>query len=392
MSLWSYESQLLLILAAPLTLWFSKRREARPRPAILAAWYVMPAIYVLVAAGLYLNRTAGDYQASVLRKDWSAAAIAADWWFNITASLEFWKWSDNLPWSLSPGWLSFFALVGVVVYVAGWCGVLAVGDRRKEVAPLAPAAWLGVVLAGLAALALSFPAYLLLQGAALLWRTQFLSGIGAALTLASVAGLAASMLPGRWLRASVFLAVGALVAAFGVDAALRLAASHDEIWSRQRQAVEAILSVAPRLPERAVVLAVNVPKANDPFGHNMWFNFALKLAYPGSRISGVYFYDNGAPADGNHLHLESAEWVWDRSFESPGYERQGVEKTLAIAYDSVKTARILEDLPALVSPQDAAQSRYAPGAVVLEGSPSPRAVRRYSPCPDWWWTLSPKPD
>jgi hypothetical protein len=392
MSLWSYESQLLLILAAPLTLWFSKPREARPRPAVFAAWYIMPAIYVLVAAALYLNRTAGDYQASVLRKDWSAAAIASDWWFNITASLEFWKWSDNLPWSLSPGWLSGFGLLGAVVYVAGWCGVLAVGDKRKEVVPFAPAAWLGVLLAGLAALALSFPAYLLLQGAALLWRTQFLSGIGSALTLASLAGLAASILPGRWLRASVFLAVGALVAVFGVAAALRLAASHDEIWSRQRQAVEALLSVAPRLPERAVVLAVNVPKANDPFGHNMWFNFALKLAYPGSRVSGVYFYDNGAPADGNHLHLESTEWVWDRSFESPGYQRQGVEKTLAISYDSLKTARILEELPALVSPQDGAQSRYSPRAVVLDGLPSPRAVRRYFPCPDWWWTLSPKPD
>jgi hypothetical protein len=234
------------------------------------------------------------------RKDWSPAAIARDGWFNISASLGFWKWHENRLWNLAPEWLSGLALLGAAIYLCGWAGLLSV--ERRAVVSRGPGAWLGALLAGLAAVVLSFPAYLLLEGAALLWRTQFLSGIGTALAWASVAALAASLLPGRWPRASVFLVMGGLVAWFGVSNALRLAAAHDNIWSRHRRAMEAMLVEAPRLPERSVVVAVNVPKADDPFGHNMWFNFALKLAYPGNRVSGIYFYDDGTPAAGNHLH------------------------------------------------------------------------------------------
>jgi hypothetical protein len=392
MSLWSYESQLLLILAAPLILLFSRRHQPLLKARTVAVWYVMPAIYLLVTTGLYLTRVAGGYQAAVLRTDWSAAALASDWWFNISASLKFWRWSENLSWSLDPEWLSRLGLLGAVVYLGGWAGMLAVRDEQKKALSLASRAWLGLLLTGVVAVVLSFPAYLLLESAASLWRTQFLSGIGFALTWASLAGLAASLLPHRWPRAWTFLAAGALITSFGVPNALRLAAWHDQIWSRHRQALDAMLSLAPRLSERPVVVAINVPKANDPFGHNMWFNFALKLAYPGSRVSGIYFYDDGTPAAGNHLHLQSTDWVWDGSFESPGYERQGVAKTLVIAYDSVKQARILDKLPAILSPEEVAQSRYSPRALIVEGPPSPRAVRRYFPCPAWWWTLSPKPD
>jgi hypothetical protein len=123
----------------------------------------------------------------------------------------------------------------------------------------------------------------------------------------------------------------------------------------------------------------------------MWFNFGLKLAYPGSRVGGIYFYDDGKAADGNYLLLESTEWVWDGSFEFPGYERQDVSRTLVVEYESLNKARILPHLPAIVSPQDEAQTRYEPLSVVLPRAPSPRAVRRYFPCPEWWWTLSPKP-
>jgi hypothetical protein len=390
MSLWSYESQLLLILAAPLTLLLAKRRDARPRATVIAAWYFVPAVYLLVSGWLYFTHAAGGYQAGVLRQDWSAAAIANDLWFNMTVSLEYWTWQNNVPWSLDPKWLIGLGLLGAAVYLAGWAAVLAICQSRENITTLSPRQWLVMLLAGVTTLVLSFPAYLLLDSAATLWRTQFLSGIGSALTWAALAGLAASVLPGRWPRACSFLVAGALFTGHGVASAVRLAGVHDQIWSRHRQAFETLLTVAPRLPERTVVVAVNVPKANDPFGHNMWFNFALKLAYPGSRVSGVYFYDDGTPATGNHLRLESTDWVWDGTLASPGYERQGVEKTLALSYESVSRAQVLENLPAILSPEQVAQSRYAPRSLILDGPPSPRAVRRYFPCPQWWWALSPK--
>ncbi len=391
MSLWSYESQLLLVLVAPFILLLSKHYRLRWTARLAAAWYAMPALYVAVSIWLYRTGVAGDYQSGVLRKDWSAAAIASDWWFNIAASLRFWRWHENLSWSLAPHWLTVFGLLGALVYLAGWFGVLVFRGERERFIPADPRRWLAVLLVGVITLVLSFPAYLLLDAAGSLWRTQFLSGIGAALTWAAMAGLVASLLPGRWPRAWVFLAIGALITSYGIAGALRLAAGHDQIWSRHRQAMEAMLTLVPRLPERTVVVALNVPKANDPFGHSMWYNFALKLAYPGSRVGGVYFYDDGTPAEGNDLHLDGTDWVWDGTFDSPGYDRRGVEHTLVLEYDSVRHVRVLDKLPAIVSPTDAAQARYQPQALIEPGPPSPRAVRRYFPCPQWWWTLSPKP-
>jgi hypothetical protein len=391
MSLWSYESQLLLILFAPLALLYAGREQLIAKPRIAAAWYVLPAAYIFLSAYGYFGNAAGGYQAGVLRTNWSLVSMASDLWFNINSSLSFWRWAENMPWTLAPEWPTRFGLLAATVYLGGWAGTVALRRPSHESA-LGTKAWLGMLLAGVAALLMSFPAYLLLGSAADLWRTQFLSGIGAALVWASLAGLAASLLPRRWPRAWVFLALGALVTNSGVAGALRYGQFHDQMWSRHRQAFEALLTVAPRLPERTVVVAVNVPKARDPFGHNMWFNFGLKLAYPGSRVSGIYFFDDGTAAEGNHLHLESAEWVWDQSFESPGYERREVSHTVVVEYDAVQNARIVDHLPALLSPREQAQSRYEPLAVVGPGPASPRAVRRYFPCPDWWWTLSPKPD
>ncbi len=390
MSLWSYESQLLLILFAPLALLFTHRSRLLAKPRIAAAWYVLPAAYIFLTTYGYFLRAAGNYQEAVLRTDWSLAAIWQDLWFNVSASLSFWRWTENLTWTLGPEWLLRLALFGAVIYAAGW-SVSALSKPANSGPRLTPKGWLAVLLAGIAALVMSFPAYLLLSSAATLWRTQFLSGIGTALVWASLGGLAASLLPHRWPRAWLLLALGVAIVPFGVRTALREALLHDQIWSRHRHALETLLDVAPNLPERSVVVAVNVPKTADPFGHNMWFNFALKLAYPGNRVSGIYFYEDGTPAAGNHLYLESTDWVWDHSFESPGYEHRDVSHTVVVEYDSAKKAQILPQLPAIVEPSEAAQQHYQPFSVVGPEPPSPRAVRRYLPCPASWWTLSPDP-
>jgi hypothetical protein len=390
MSLWSYESQLLLILAAPVAMMLSERFRVSLNRKILAAWYIVPALYLALTAHKYLTGLEGSYQSSVLRTSWSFAALAHDLWFNVIASLRFWRWSDNVSWPLPPEWLHTLGLLGAGVFMLGSAGVIVFREEREELASLSSRAWVVLLAVSLFVVVLSFPAYLFLDSAASLWRTQFLSGIGAALVWGSLAGLAGGLLPGR-LRDWPFLALGALIVFFGTANALRLAAMHDQIWSRHRQAVEALLQLAPRLPERSIVVATGVPKANDPFGSNMWFNFALKLTYPGSRISGVYFYDDGTPAAGNHLRLEGTDWVWDGSFESPGYERREVENTLALSYESVGKAHVLEELPGVLSPAAEATRRYDPRKVIQQGPPSPRALRRYAPCPQWWWTLSPRP-
>jgi hypothetical protein len=390
MSLWSYESPLPLILFAPVALLLSGQLRARAHTGTLAAWYIVPALYLTLTVHKYVTNIEASYQSAVLRSDWTLAALATDLWFNMVNSLLFWRWSDNLAWDLPEQWLGALSLLGMAVFAAGSVGVLAFQNVQEKPTSWPPRQWLVLLLLSAAALLLSFPAYLLLDSAASLWRTQFLSGIAAALLWGSLAALAASLLPGRWLRAWIFLVLGAAITSFGVGSAVRLGAFHDQIWSRHRQAVDAMLTLAPRLPEGAIVVAVDVPKANDPFGANMWFNFALKLAYPGMRVGGIYFYDDGTAASGNHLRLESAQWVWDGSGESPGFRHRGIERSVIVQYESAGKARIADEPPALLSPDENARAQYAPRAVIQSGPPSPRAVRRYYPCSQWW-TLSAEP-
>jgi hypothetical protein len=97
-----------------------------------------------------------------------------------------------------------------------------------------------------------------------------------------------------------------------------------------------VLEIAPRLKPGTQVILINVPKDNDPFlEDNMWFDMALHLAYPGTRVSGKYVYDDDAA------------------------EARG-PSTMLLAYQKDGRIAIVEG-----------QERIDPGA------PSPLAMRRY---------------
>jgi hypothetical protein len=142
---------------------------------------------------------------------------------------------------------------------------------------------------------LSFPAYLILESARSLWRTQILSSFGAGIILAAAIGLFASYSSSLWIRISLITALGGLVIGYGSFSAVKKAAFHEWAWERQRLAMAEVLEIAPRLKPQTRVILTDVPKDNDPFlEDNMWFEMALHLAYPGTQVSGRYFYDDGA--------------------------------------------------------------------------------------------------
>src|SRR5262249_49454741 len=91
MSLWSYESQILLVMAFPLVLWTRPGADRRRLLLLSAAWYAVPVTYLWLSIAKYLQSSGQTYQESVVRPTWTPADILGDWWFNIVASLEFWN-------------------------------------------------------------------------------------------------------------------------------------------------------------------------------------------------------------------------------------------------------------------------------------------------------------
>lgn len=353
LSLWSYESQLVLILIAPLLLLLRYRRWI-----MAVAWYAVPAIYIVATLRKYAHSSGHTYQESVLRKTWGIGSILGDWWFNIAASLKFWSWPGSAPSHASASQLILAAVLAVIVFLIGM-GLMVLSKAGGI--PKRSTLW-NVMLVGLLLLVLSFPAYLILESARSLWRTQILSGFGAALTLGAAIGLCASYVPKSWLRFSVIALLGGLIVGFGSFSALKKAAFHQWVWERQRSAMAQVLGVAPRLTPQTLVILTNVPKDDDPFlADDMWFDMALRLAYPGTDVAGVYFYEDGSPAIGDNL----------KRLAKIG----AVANMLVLQYQRQGVLSIAPSLPGFLSVAET--GLYNPQARIESGSPSPRAMRRY---------------
>jgi len=189
LALWTYESPVCILAVAPLIVWLGSRPWPKRFLATASAWYAVLGYYAYATACQYLQTRGQSYQESMLRSDWSLSAILGDGWFNLLASLKFWTWSEraydwnslltrnDLPFTATH--LEWFALLAVSVFVGG--GIVAWRTRPPAPVPdegVLPRGrtWLVVGGVGLTLLVLSFPVYLLLDGARTLWRTQFLSG------------------------------------------------------------------------------------------------------------------------------------------------------------------------------------------------------------------------
>ena len=68
----------------------------------------------------------------------------------------------------------------------------------------------------------------------------------------------------------------------------KLARSNGRLWERHRTAVMKILRAAPTVKPRHVVVMINVPRNDDPFGTTLWMDLAVRLIYPGIPVAGTY--------------------------------------------------------------------------------------------------------
>ncbi|MBZ5583530.1 MAG: hypothetical protein LAQ30_15245 [Acidobacteriia bacterium] len=377
MALWTYEIPLFIILVAPVIVMCVLRvRPSRISLLSSALWYVPSAVYVWLSYQRYAHSMGGDYQRSVMRASLDASGILSDWVFNIRYSLSFWAWYPSdayMPQSqlylLAAGVVAIFVLVGV--FLARLEGRSSAGIARAR------QLW-AVFAAGLIFLALSFPAYLLLQSARIPRRTHLLAAIAAAMVLGAVVALLARVFP---LRARAFAAVGLAVPIMwaGAYRAIEREGNHRWEWNVNLQVMRRLLRAVPGVRPGTVVVLTGVPKTPDPFsGSAFWLNNSLQLAFPGTDVSGVYYFEDSTPGPGDNLRLRDGRWEYSGEGVAPPIRAAGVDQTLVLQMDSSERVKVLNSIPEFVC-GGRCSGTYDPYGRVVHRAPAREALLRYGP-------------
>jgi hypothetical protein len=374
MSLWSYESQLFMILVFPAAL-LLLRPAWRRWSLATAGWYVVPGAYLCLTAHRYLISRGGGYQESVVRAQWGLISLGQDWWFNIQSSLQFWAWlREPIPLGNVTAVLS---VVAALTFFAAGLALFRMEHRPDQSDP--PVRTWGLLFAsGAVLLALSFPAYLLLASARGLWRTQFLSGIGTGLVWTAVVGLISAAFRQRVMRSIIVLALSAGIVYFGATSAIAKGALHRRQWENHRAMLVGILRIAPKVNPNTIIVLTGVPKNPDPFGHNMWLDLALRLCYPGIPVSGIYYYADGTPSPGSNLEAVGDAWKMQATGFPTLVRDTSLANTIVVEWSTSRPAQLAKSIPDFICHAQCAETLYNPAHVITTPI-SPIAVNRYHP-------------
>jgi hypothetical protein len=376
LGLWSYESPLFVLVITPLLLLPFRYGFSRRAWAIVGCSYLVPLLYVVETLRRYAGAGAGSsYQESVLRSSFPPGALLSDLWFNVVASLRFWDWGVVLYPPATVGEESWLSRGGAALFVVAFVVGVLVLRRRGECMLPSPRALVVLLGCGLLLLVASFPAYVILADARSLWRTQFLSSLAAALVFAAAAGLVACAVRGDWLRAVLLAAGGAAVVMFGVSAAYRDANNQYALWAAHKAAVDEVLDLAPQVRPGTLIALVGVPQRHDPFyDNNQWFDMAMRLAYPGTEVAGVYYYGDGTPAPDMNMRLVHGRWQSTGKGLGSLIVAAPVRHTVVIRFSPSGHPMLARRLPWFLAARADSTREYAP-ASMIEYRPVPQRVQ-----------------
>lgn len=380
--IYSYESPLPLIFAFPVLAVALFSRWSWRKIVVLGVFYSLPLQYVWRWWNLRVEPgTETTYQLSVLRQDWGATSILADWATNVWHSLAFWQWPRT---SMQETGVEFLlvGLVGACVAIAAVSAVTVwiprSGSVQMQSEERRALAWRLLILGG-AMVALSFPAYLLLESATSHWRTQLLAGPGAGIVLGSGAVLVAGTArtshryaPRQW---AAGLLVTALIGAAVWASQLR-ALQHRLEWDAHREVVSAMLSIAPRIESDTVIMLVNRRDEPLAFKDNIWWDYAVRLAYPEQRVGGVYFDKPGHAAPGVKVRV-SGKSLLVKS-DAPRLVDVATLEQLVVL-EAGNRVRMVSSLPDWLDIPAGLKQLYKPQTRIGPWPPDPRAVRRFGP-------------
>lgn len=369
-----FEGVMPVLIAGPLLLLVLGARRSRRLAVWVVSWeLLMLLIAAMVVVPFFRPEGPGSYQGSALKLDLdpvrAGARLIRQYGYHL------------LPLVTSP--LRELAVRAVplaaVVFLAAFAavgsrgGVAEDGRQRRALALLAA---LGFLLAGL-----GYAGFVASPNILAAARTQFVSGPGMALFLASLACLAASGLRAPW-RKRAMAALGAWVVAVGTGRTIAMQREWDESRSAFPRQHRALVDLAREVPDtRAHTLVVLI---DDSGGWPATFTFrhVVDYLYAG-RAAGcvwnaidflypVYFVPAGVYYD-----------PW------PVIRRAWRVAPTLYRYDEVVVARagtggglhVLAEWPSGVLPALPAGARYDPEARIVRGTPPPpsRAILEISP-------------
>lgn len=376
--IYSYESPLPLIFAFPLLALTLFMGWSQRKILLLAIYYSLPLQYCWRWVQSKLDRSIEDtYQFTVLREDWGVFSIFGDWIRNVWHSLAFWQWPRTIPEAIDREFVLVVALFSLAALAMLIAPLFWTYRSDRSTPENALRFELRLLTLGLAMVILSFPAYLLLDSATSHWRTQLLSGPGAGIALASLIALATRRLASPravWARAGFVAAITVAAVTASQGSALR----HRGDWESHRTVVSTMLTTAPRVAGGTVVVLVNQRQEPLIFAHNLWWDYAVRLAYPNLEVTGILFDKPGQIAPGVDLYLGDSTLSIDSdaAVRITSAELSQLLVLQALPGNRISVARIL---PEWLGFPPGHRHLYRPDKRIGTWPPDPRAVRRFGP-------------
>jgi hypothetical protein len=216
------------------------------------------------------------------------------------------------------------------------------------------------------------------------WRTHFYAAPAAAVLLA----LAAVWLDAR-LRAGRVLAIVVVTLIVGTGLAVGLLSQVQASWgwAMYRRVVTGIVEAAPRLKDDTLVVLVGVPARHsrsacdprprtDPFMDTMWFNSAVQVLYPRSRLVGLYWRQDGSSLGSIRFTFDARGATLEKTTIEVEATRFGYDQMIAFRYDHRSGSTLLSRFPADDIPGAVASADYRPEARILPGPPPSETLRK----------------
>ena len=304
LSLWSYESPLPVLAAFPLSVAIVMWSFDWRRLGLISTIHSVPIVwFTLLNVQRYIeNAGSGTYQASVARTDFTFSGILGDLGLHMKNAFAFWTW-PHVGLNRAPFEEYVIGFIPVLLGIALIVSVALFAERRS-LRPFARDSRLGrfaIVAIGL--IVASYLVPLMLADNRNLWRTEYLPTFASGALAATGFYVGMGLLPSFRLRA---VACGTLVSVIGFYAVQcgvnsgRYQSSH---WQPVRELIASILYHAPTVADGTLVVVRGMPYGEGYFGHNMWFDLGLRIAYPRTRVAGIYYLDDGKSAPGLNISL-----------------------------------------------------------------------------------------
>jgi hypothetical protein len=386
LSLWTYESPLPVMLLFPIAAGLLRRDVPFGRLSLVSIIYLIPIlIFVGENAQRYLTSSGGGantYQASVSRHDFSIGALASDLWLHLANSVVPWNWPHAyISWRRIPEYMIAFVPVLTAIVLLAPIAV------SKEQGSSQAFSWsprlLLFAFISFAMLCASYLVVLIFAENRQLFRTEFLPSFASSCLLSAGLYAALGLVRGRALRNVIAISVLVVVGSFSTFAGVNSGLLWQAHWERHRHLISSIISNAPGVKDGTLVILRNVDPKNDPFGYNMWFDVGLRLAYPDTKVAGIYLLADNRPTPWMNIDVENGEpHLLSNGFPTLFHEtpHPGISHVIAFDYDPTNGEANPVRAGAIKVGDDEVSAALSDFCVAIRSlKPDPVAVRRYWP-------------